>query len=58
MRIVRARSEVGYVGELDEHLVGRYRPLRAALEAVHVAFIRAHAPGGAPNGGQGYVLGT
>lgn len=58
VRIVRIGIEVGYVAELGEHPTGRYRTLRAALEAVHGAFVRAHAPGGAPNGGVGYVLGT
>ena len=57
VRIVRIGNEVGYIAELGTQPIGRYRTLRAGLEAVHGAFVRAHAPGGAPNGGKGYVLG-
>ncbi|WP_173921732.1 hypothetical protein [Agromyces sp. Marseille-P2726] len=45
VRIVRIADEVGYVSEFDGQLVGRYRTLRAALEAVHLAFVRSHGPG-------------
>ena len=45
VRIVRVTDQVGYVGELDGQFVGRYRTLRAALEAVHLAFVRSHGPG-------------
>lgn len=45
-RIVRVGAEVGYVAERDGELIGRYTQLRAALEAVHHAFVRSHAPGG------------
>lgn len=58
VRIVRVGAEVGYLGTFRDVPVGRYTTLRAALEHVHLAFIRAHAPGGAPNGGRGYVAGT
>ncbi|GAA4053180.1 hypothetical protein [Agromyces indicus] len=58
VRIVRVGSEVGYLAESDTRLVGRYRTLRAALEAAHHVFVRSHALGGAPNGGKGYVAGT
>ena len=43
VRIVRIGAEVGYVAEHRGQLVGRYTKLRAALEAVHHAFIRSHA---------------
>ncbi|MDQ0894412.1 hypothetical protein [Agromyces ramosus] len=46
VRIVRIGDQVGYVGELRGEPVGRYLTFRAALEAVHAVFIRAHAPGG------------
>ncbi len=50
VRIVRVGSEVGYVGTLRGEPVGRWTTLRASLEAVHLAFVRSHAPGGfAPN---------
>ncbi|PWC05421.1 hypothetical protein [Agromyces badenianii] len=48
--IVRIGAEVGYVGELQDAPVGRWKTLRAAIEAVHHAFVASHAPGGfAPN---------
>jgi len=37
--IVRVGSEVGYVDEFGEYLLGRYRTLRACAEAVHTAFV-------------------
>ncbi|GAA1768353.1 hypothetical protein [Agromyces humatus] len=45
VRIVRVGAEVGYVAEFAGSIVGRYRTLRAALEATHQAFIQSHAPG-------------
>jgi hypothetical protein len=47
VRIVRVESQVGYVAEHSGVLVGRFRTLRAALEATHQASVRSHAPGGA-----------
>jgi hypothetical protein len=45
IRLVRRGAEIGYRG-LDEHgeLVGYYRTLRAATDAVHEAFLRNSAP--------------
>jgi hypothetical protein len=64
VRLERGGGGLGYTAELahhdDEHAhyVGRYGSLRRAVEAAHRAWVRSHAPGGAPNGGKGYVLGT
>ncbi|WP_235492589.1 MULTISPECIES: hypothetical protein [unclassified Leifsonia] len=56
IRLVRRGPEVGYRAEMRGELVGYFRTLRRACEDAHHAFIRAHAPGGAPNGGAGYPV--
>ncbi|GAA1942373.1 hypothetical protein [Agromyces allii] len=45
VRIVRDAQAVLYVAERPGERVGRYSTLRAAVEAVHTAFIAAHTPG-------------
>lgn len=60
----RVDGELEYAARVAPHDdgraydVGRFASLRAAVEAAHGAWVRSHAPGGAPNGGKGYVLGT
>jgi hypothetical protein len=58
VRLERDAGALGYTAELAGERVGRYASLRAAVEGVHQVWVRSHAPGGAPNGGKGYVLGT
>lgn len=57
IRLERVNGELTYTATTTE-TIGEYESLRQAVEAAHRAWIRSHAPGGAPNGGKGYVLGT
>lgn len=57
IRLTRGTGGLRYVATTTQ-TVGEYQSLRQAVEAAHHAWVRAHAPGGAPNGGKGYVLGT
>jgi hypothetical protein len=56
IRFVKRGDELGYRADrCDERgtvtdLVGYYRALRPATEAVHSAFLRSHGAMGAPNG--------
>lgn len=56
IRLVKRGGEVGYRAVMRGELVGYFRTLRTSCEEAHQLFVRAHAPGGAPNGGAGYTI--
>ena len=50
VKLVKRGSEVGYRADMGDELVGYFKTLRAAAEAVHKRWLRSHGQVGGING--------